>query len=198
MNPLDIIKSVLPWIGTALGGPLGGIATSFVADKLGLSGATTESIKSVLSGMTPEKLAELKAADQEFQYKMASLSVDSIQKMEALNIQGYQIAVQAAGDVNKTMQTESASEHWPTYSWRPAIGFAVAFNLVSASIVVFIAYIFEPNLVPAIPGMLTAQAGLNAVAMPILGIASYFRGKAQANAEALPVTTSTTVMTQKG
>jgi hypothetical protein len=96
------------------------------------------------------------------------------------------------------MQAEAAAEHWPTYSWRPAIGFAVAFNLISASIVVFIAYIFKPTLVSDIPNMLTAQAALNGVAMPILGIASWFRGKAQANDTALPVTTQTTVVTKKG
>lgn len=198
MISLEVIKSVLPWIGTALGGPLGGLATSFVADKLGLSGSTVDTVKSMLMGMTPEKLAELKAADQEFQIKMAALQIDSLEKMESLRIQGYQAEVSAATAVNTTMQSESASEHWPTYSWRPAIGFAVAFNLVSASLVVFVAYLFRPELVSQIPGMLTAQAALNGVAMPILGIASYFRGKAQVGEAAVPTTVHTTIVSSKG
>src|ERR1700732_4908539 len=30
-----------------------------------------------------------------------------------------QLAVQAAGGGNQTMQAEAAANHWPTYSWRP-------------------------------------------------------------------------------
>lgn len=186
MNPTELIKSALPWIGTALAGPLGGIAASFVGDKLGLPAATIDTVKAVLGGMTPEKLAELHVADNEFQLKMAALGYDQIYRLEQLNTQN-------ASDVNKTMQAEAAAEHWPTYSWRPAIGFAVAFNLMSASLLVFIAYIFKSELVSAIPAMLTAQAGLNAVAMPVLGIASYFRGKAQADPAI-----QTTVVSTKG
>lgn len=186
MNPMDLIKTALPWIGTALGGPLGGIAASFVGDKLGLPAATVDTVKAVLGGMTPEKLAELRVADNEFQVKMAALGYDQIYRLEQLNIQN-------AADVNKTMQAEAAAEHWPTYSWRPAIGFAVAFNLMASSIIVFIAYVFKPELVPAIPAMLTAQAGLNAVALPVLGVASYFRGKAQADPAI-----QTTVVSAKG
>jgi hypothetical protein len=190
MNPLDIIKAALPWIGTALGGPLGGAAASFIGDKLGLPSATVSTITSVLSGMSPDKLAELKEHDQDFQLKMAQMGYDQVYKLEQLN---QQFASESANAVNKTMQLEVTSEHWPTYSWRPAIGFSVAFNLMSASLVVFIAYMFKPDLVPQIPGMLTAQAGLNAVAMPILGIASYFRGKAQADP-----TVQTTPVSSKG
>lgn len=178
MNPLDIIKAALPWIGTALGGPLGGAAASFVGDKLGIPSATVDTIKSVLGGMSPEKLAELKQADNDFQLKMTQLGYDQLYRLEALETQAEQAG---ATDINKTMQLEASSEHWPTYTWRPAIGLAVAFNLLSSSLVVFVAYMFKPSLVSQLPGMLTAQAGLNAVAMPILGIASYFRGKAQAD-----------------
>lgn len=190
MNPLDIIKAALPWIGTALGGPLGGEAASFVGARLGLSNATIDTVKSALAGMSPEQMQAFKQSDQEFQVKMAQMGYDQIYKLQQLETQAEQAG---ATDINKTMQTEAASEHWPTYSWRPAIGFSVAFNLISASLVVFIAYIFKPDLVPSIPGMLTAQAGLNAVAMPILGIASYFRGKAQADPNV-----QTPAVTQKG
>lgn len=186
MSALDILKSALPFIGTALGGPLGGAAASFVGEKLGLSDATVSTVKSILTGMPPEKLAEMQVHEQEFKLKMATLGYDNVYRIEQLNAQNI-------SDVNKTMQVEATAEHWPTYSWRPAIGFAVAFNLCSSSIVVFIAYIFKPDMVPLIPGMLTAQAGLNAVAMPVLGIASYFRGKAQAD-PAVP----TALMTTKG
>jgi hypothetical protein len=170
----DLIKGALPWIGTALGTPLVGIAVSAISKVLGLDNATVDSVKTLLSGMSSEDLLKLKVAEMETQAKLQEIGFDNVYKLAELE-------VRAIESVNKTMQAEAAAEHWPTYSWRPAIGFAVAFNLVSASLMVFIAYLFKPELVPQIPAMLTAQAGLNAVAMPILGIASYFRGKGQAD-----------------
>jgi hypothetical protein len=97
-----------------------------------------------------------------------------------------QLAVQNAGDINKTMQTEAAAEHWPTYSWRPAIGFAVALAVMLSVLTVFAAYgavIFTGNDrgLAQLPGILAAVAGIVAVVSPILGIASWYRGKMQAD-----------------
>lgn len=99
-----------------------------------------------------------------------------------------QLAVQNAADVNKSLQVEAAAEHWPTYSWRPAIGFATALTLTLVAIVVLIAYggVILANRNPAalayIPGMIGAVAALlGAGAMPVLGIASWYRGKMQAD-----------------
>jgi hypothetical protein len=85
------------------------------------------------------------------------------------------------------MQAEAASEHWPSYSWRPAIGFAVAVDLVLSVCVVGVAYAgvmfggIKADVLQYLPGMLAAMAGLVGVASPILGIASWFRGKMQAD-----------------
>src|SRR5882757_4914815 len=97
-----------------------------------------------------------------------------------------QLAVQNAADINKTMQTEAASEHWPTYSWRPAIGFAVALAVMLSVVTVFVTYgavIFKGNDkgLAQLPGILAAVAGIIAVVSPILGIASWYRGKMQAD-----------------
>lgn len=98
------------------------------------------------------------------------------------------LAVQNAGDINRTMQTESAAEHWPTYSWRPFIGFGVGFNTFASGILVLI--VFGPVMfgsAPAaqaianLPAALGALAAVNATVLPILGIASWFRGKMQAD-----------------
>ena len=98
-----------------------------------------------------------------------------------------QLAVQNAADINATMRAETAAEHWPSYSWRPSIGFAVAFDLVMAAIIVISAFVgvmffgVDPQVLSYIPAVLAALTGLVAVASPILGIASWFRGKAQAD-----------------
>lgn len=97
------------------------------------------------------------------------------------------LALANATDINKTMQAEAAAEHWPTYSWRPAIGFAVAIDLVVSVVVVAIAYIgvmffgVKPEALQYLAGMLGAMAALVGVASPILGIASWFRGRMQAD-----------------
>lgn len=102
-------------------------------------------------------------------------------------VQFEQLAVQNAADINATMRAETAAEHWPSYSWRPSIGFAVAFDLVMSSVIVVVAYggvMFfkvDATVLSYLPGILAALTGLVAVASPILGIASWFRGKAQAD-----------------
>lgn len=176
MNPLDIVKTALPWIGTALGGPLGGIAASFVGDKLGLSGATVDTVKAVLGGMPPEKLAEFRVTDNEFQVKMTELGYTHIEKIEQINAS---IVV----EVNKTMQVEAASEHWPSYSWRPFIGFMFGCYIAS----MWLLPMFGKTPVTLGPDIVLAIGG-------ILGVASWFRGKAQAD----PTVQNTAIITSKG
>lgn len=163
MNPLDIIKGVLPWIGTALGGPLGTAAATFVASKLGIPDSTVKTITDTLAGMSPEKLAEFKQMDNEFSLKMAELGYTHIEKLAELEARSMEA-------VNKTIQVEAASEHWPTYSWRPFIGFMFGFYINS----LWILPLFKVTPVTMTPDMVIAVGG-------ILGIASYFRGKAQAD-----------------
>lgn len=96
------------------------------------------------------------------------------------------IAASASSDVNSTMRAEVASEHWPSYSWRPAIGFSVALAVVLSVLTIFIAYgamIFggKSEGLQHLPGILAAVAGIIAVVSPILGIASWYRGKMQAD-----------------
>jgi hypothetical protein len=71
-----LVGTVAPVLGTALGGPLGGIAVKALGDALGLSDATEASLSQALSGATPDQLLALKKADQEFSVKMKELEVD--------------------------------------------------------------------------------------------------------------------------
>lgn len=98
-----------------------------------------------------------------------------------------------ADAINATMQAEAGAEHWPSYSWRPAIGFSVAYNIVFTTTVVGLGFagviLFnrDAKLLEHIPMMVFAMTGLVGAAMPVLGIASWFRGKAAADPSIPPI-----------
>lgn len=84
MDISSIINTVAPWIGTALGGPLGGMAVTAAANALGLSDKTEAAIKTAIAGATPEQMLALKQADNDFASKMQALGFDSMEKMAGL------------------------------------------------------------------------------------------------------------------
>jgi hypothetical protein len=85
MDWTSVIKTVAPWIGTALGGPLGGMAVEAASNALGLSTKTTDSLKQALSGATPEQMLALKQADDNFAVQMQKLGFDHLEKMDELS-----------------------------------------------------------------------------------------------------------------
>jgi hypothetical protein len=84
MDWMGLIKTVAPWIGTALGGPLGGMAVEAAANALGIGEKTTEAVKNALAGVTPEQMLALKKADQDFALQMQSLGFKQIADLEAI------------------------------------------------------------------------------------------------------------------
>lgn len=101
MDWKNIIGTVAPWIGTALGGPLGGMAVEAAANALGLSDKTVEAVKGAIMGASPETLLALKEADQNFALQMQSLGFQNVKDLEAI----------AAGDRDsaRKMQMENKS-----------------------------------------------------------------------------------------
>ena len=84
--------------------------------------------------------------------------------------------IQAEQTVNLTMQTEAKADHWPTYSWRPFIGFIFGFMLLGDYFIIPILKGWWPAIPqPTIPPEAWVAIGA------VLGVASYFRGKAQAD-----------------
>lgn len=73
----QLIKTVAPLVGTALGGPFGGVAASFIADKLGLEGKTVDAVTRALSDgkMTPEQISQIKLAELDMKKFMADHSL---------------------------------------------------------------------------------------------------------------------------
>lgn len=87
MDFTSIIKTVAPWLATAITGPFGGMAVGWACDALGLPEKTETGLKQAIAGVTPEQMLALKNADQEFSLKMQEMGYSSLEKMEALAIE---------------------------------------------------------------------------------------------------------------
>jgi hypothetical protein len=98
MDWTKLVSTVAPWIGTALGGPLGGMAVEAAANALGLSDKTVDSVKQALAGVTPEQMLALKQADQNFALQMQALGFKNVADMEAI----------AAGDRDSARRMQTA------------------------------------------------------------------------------------------
>lgn len=74
----DLLKTIAPLLGTALGGPLGGAAAAFIADKLGLDSKTVKDVSEVLNGskMNPDQVMQIKLAEIEFQKFLKTHDID--------------------------------------------------------------------------------------------------------------------------
>lgn len=102
MDWTALIKTVAPWIGTALGGPLGGMAVTAAANALGVPAKTTDAIKQALAGVTPEQLLALKCADQDFAMHMQELGFKQASDLEAI----------AAGDRKDARELQKTTRSW--------------------------------------------------------------------------------------
>lgn len=85
MDFLSLIKTVAPWIGTTIGGPLGGLAIGAACSALGLSENTESALKQAVSGATPEQLKLLKDADNDFALEMQKLGYNQIKDLEVIS-----------------------------------------------------------------------------------------------------------------
>jgi hypothetical protein len=97
---MDWLKTLAPLLGTALGGPLGGAAASFVASKLGLDSATIESVNDVLNSgkLSPEQINNLKLAELDFKKFLEQNKID-LAKMDLDNVKSareMQISTQSS------------------------------------------------------------------------------------------------------
>ena len=81
----NIIGAVAPTLGTAIGGPMGGMAANMIADVLGVPN-DQKSIETAIQNSTPEQMLELKKAEQAFEVQMKELDVD-VFELETLDKQ---------------------------------------------------------------------------------------------------------------
>lgn len=177
----ELLQNLLPTAASALLGPVGPIATmavKFLAGKLGVPEATQGAVIDAIASASESP---------EGRVRLAELDVELKKHLSDNGVRLAELSVSNAKDINETMRAEVAAEHWPSYSWRPAIGFSIAINVVLTTLTVFVAYAgvmmgkVDPKTLEFIPAMLGAMSALLIAPAGIVGVASYFRGKAQAD-----------------
>lgn len=175
----QVLAKSAPYLGSILLGPMGAGVGKIIADTLG----TSEDPAAVLQELNTNPEAVLKLREIESNERIRTQELAN-----ALASKQLESEVAAVQSVNETMRAEAGSEHWQTYSWRPALGFAVAFNTVAASLLVLVAFaltitnsLTAGDMIASLPGVLGALAAINATVLPVLGIASWYRGKMQAD-----------------
>jgi hypothetical protein len=108
MNWSDVggaVANLAPTVASCIGGPLAGTAVSALERVFGLTPGSNDTqaqrqdaLAGAISGATPEQLANVRKADQEFQVQMASLGFKDTEALESLKVQD----VQGARDMQKS------------------------------------------------------------------------------------------------
>jgi len=101
----NLVKSIAPTIGTALGGPLWGMAGLALAKVLGVpdeSAHDDTTLAEAVQGASPDQLLALKKADQDFALQMQELGFKNIEALESL----------AAGDRASAREREVVVKDW--------------------------------------------------------------------------------------
>lgn len=109
---MDFLKTVAPWLVTALTGGVPGIAAmaaSAIAGKLGLADGSVDAVRSALTGqqMTPEQLLALKQADDDFALKMRQAGFTHAENMAGIQVQADRVAA----DDRASARNFAAVEH---------------------------------------------------------------------------------------
>ena len=77
MSWKDTLAAIAPTLATALGGPLAGAATKFLASELlGDENSSIEDIELAITGASPEQLVNIKELDNQFKLGMKKLDID--------------------------------------------------------------------------------------------------------------------------
>lgn len=183
--PLIPIAMALAQFAPMIAGWLGGSKAESVAGKVvGIAQAVTG------QSAPDAALAAIQAdPNLSMQFQKAVLDQQAQLAQTAADVTKAELAADTADTqaVNQTIQVEARADHWPTYSWRPFVGFCFGILAVMAGLTVGAAYVgvmflkVDAAVLSYLPGMLGSEAAVMGTMAPVLGIASYFRGKMQAN-----------------
>jgi len=165
MNWKDIagaVGSAAPILGTLIGGPAGAAIGGLVSSALGCAN-------------TPDAVQTALATNPDAAVKLAQIEKDKAVELQTLLVQaeGNRLAADTASlqAVNATMQAEDKAEHWASWFWRPFLGMIAGVMIFGCYFVLPLAHIPAP----VVPSEVWYFLGA------VLGVASWFRGKAQAD-----------------
>lgn len=169
MDWLKKIAGYAPAIAAAIatGGTsvIASTALRIAANELtGNPDSSIDLVGSAARNATPEQLAALANANNDFLVKLEELDIERLKA------------------VNETMRAEAHSEHWMQYSWRPVWGFVSALAFLCLVIAVgILAYKAiadgNQNAMAMIPQLISSATMLFGIPAAILGVASWHRGK---------------------
>lgn len=160
------IGSVAPLLAKILPIPGAGIAGDLIASALGVRNDPQE-IEHAINA-DPEALMKIRQVEMDHKADLARMASE--------------LEIGKIREVNATMRTESVSEHWPQWAWRPIWGMvsALAF-LVLCVFVCMLAWKAinqgDMNAIAMIPQLIISFTGLFGIPAAILGVASWHRGK---------------------
>ena len=104
-----LLKTIAPTLAAALGGPLAGMATAWVAKKvLGKENATADEVSKMLAGMTsPDDLLRLKQAENDFKMKMEELGVDvfALEVKDRVSARDFGVKSKVGGNMQAVIAT---------------------------------------------------------------------------------------------
>lgn len=91
----QVIGAIAPMLGTAIGGPFGALAGTFIGKALGVDPKDTTAIEAAVASGDPDVLLKLKQADNDFKAHMADLGLaeDKLVYDDIANARAREIAV---------------------------------------------------------------------------------------------------------
>lgn len=90
----QVLATVAPLLGTAVGGPLGTAVGALISNALGTSPGDSSAAETALLSANPETLLKLKEANQQFQVQMKQLGIteEQLQYADIANARAMQVA----------------------------------------------------------------------------------------------------------
>ncbi|TKC83820.1 hypothetical protein FAZ69_22570 [Trinickia terrae] len=182
---LDILKTVAPWLVTALTGGVPGVAVmaaSAIAERLGLGGDSVEAVKAALTGqsMTPDQLLELKQADADFELKMRQAGFAHVENMAGIQVQADKVAA----DDRSSARLYAATEHDHTARNLAYMYTVALFVVIGLEFYLAICEIKMPDVVKS-----TLDTLLGVLITMVIGSKEYFFGSSsRADKQAAAIT----------
>lgn len=148
--PLIPIAMALAQFAPMIAGWLGGskaedVATKVVGVAQAVTGQSAPDAAVAALQADPNLAMQFQKAMLEQQGQLAQIAADVTRAELAADVSN-------TSAINQTMQVEAKADHWPTYSWRPFVGFCFAIAWIGDYLLLPILHGYNPAIVvPIVP-----------------------------------------------